>query len=407
MTNPMEITGIGSLEVKLSPEIIERAKAEAFSQLKNHIEKFDFTQFSWESFYLHMKNFKSEIVSGDVTSNFDLGSFSDQEMVGIWLMLDQKLTELRNTHLAQIKEGSEEYRLINSSTKKWFMDYDGKVKPYVENPVLLGGVHGDEHTLPDEFNRLLKYNNEVGLYRLNSDRSYINHEVNIGALSENERSFSVSENRPDERADMNRSQIDDPVTLEAKTQTLKEIARLGKPFIVDMHNERHLDENGLEQKSYIAFVDTDHTLSKTGQISEKLIFKIKLAQELGIGKIIIADPEIAKGALVEDIKTYNENADGMVVEVPDNDTHHTSSKIALKYLAINGVINGGQPSIPIQMQYLLGDTFIPVKTDAEMEILLYSVNRDVDQNLHPINIKEGEEYMVRNGVPIVMKGIKI
>lgn len=394
-------------EQKPSSEIIEQSKKEAFQQLKNFTEKYDFPQFSWESLYAHIKRFKSEIKSGNNTLNFDLNSFNEKEMGDIWSTLDKTLIDLKNRHLANMKEDSEEYRLLNSSTEKWQMDYDGKVKPYIENPILLGGVHGDERTLPDELNRLLKYNNEIGLYKLNSDRSYINHQVNLAALEQNARSFSVSENQPSNESDMNRPDISDPITKEVKTETLKEIAKFKKPFIVDMHNEKTHDEKGLEQKSYLAFVDDENAQLETNKISDKLLFKIKLAQQFGVGKVIIVDPEIAKGTLVEDIKFYNSDADGMVIEIPKNDTGHSSSKIALKYLSINGVINDGNPSMPLQMEYLLSDSFMSEKSSKEMEILLYKVNKDVDENLHPINIEEGKEYLIRNGVAITIEKVRL
>jgi hypothetical protein len=399
-----EFISANKIERKPSLESMIEIKKKALDKFDDMLNQYNFDIFSWESLYEYIRSFKTEIIQGNDVFNFDLNSFSEVDLDQTWSMLDEKLVTLRNKHITEMPENSHNFKLINSSPDKWYMDFDGKVKPHVENPVLLGGVHGDERTLPDELARLLKFNNETGLYKLNHERSYVNHEVNLASLKENVRSFSIATNQPDDDADMNRSNIKDSAIRNRKMEVLKNIARLKQPFVIDMHNEKsNLEED--EDGSYLAFVDKDMSTSENS-ISDNVFYKIKLAQELGIKKIIIADPEIAEGTMVEEVKNFNDNADGMIIEVPNNDTKYTSSKIALKYLALSGVINNGRPSMPLQMEFLLKDSFIVRKQDEEMEITLYKINHDVNEQLHPNNPIEGREYMIRNGKSIEIQKIK-
>ena len=96
-------------------------------------------------------------------------------------------------------------------------------------------------------------------------------------------------------------------------------------------------------------------------VDADLFFKIKLAQELGLDHIILVPPKAMAGSMVEDVKKYDQNADGMVVEVSSDDTENKSSKIALRFVQLAGVVNNGRPSAGAQIEFILSDTFLSEK----------------------------------------------
>ena len=385
------------LLTKSSPEFKnpETLKLEAKQALEKYAKDYDFTSFSWTGLYQYLQQFRTEIQSENNVHEFDLHSFEVPELESTWNFIDQQLTLLKEKYLANIKEGSEAHRLLNLTPKAWEMDFDGNVKPYVENPVLLGGVHGDEITLPQEMKRLLKANTDNGQYFQLSGRALVNSHVNIYALEHNVRAFSPTAQRADNTSDLNRTNIVDIQVLELKSEIIAEIQRLDQPFIIDMHND-NLAEN--TEGTYLAF-----TTESGPQMQDALLFKLRLAQELGIAKVIMVDPKIAEGTLVMEAAKGRGNINGMVIEVPGGDTAYTSAKIALRYLALCAVVNNGRPSAGIQLQHELSGPFLEPKSEAEMQIQYYRALTNGEQPKQ----NDGKNYAIFNGIPIEIQDVKL
>ncbi len=376
-------------------------KENALKDLKRWMYVYDYSKFTWESMYDFLKKIKIEIKKDENTYNYDLNSFEQTELTSLLRELEDILLTQKQKWISSVEKGSKESLLL--STGNWDMGYDGKLKPLAQNPILLGGVHGNEKTLPDELDKFLSYNKETGQYKLDSTKAYVNHKVNSPALGMGVRSYSTTDSRASEDADMNRSEIVDEVTKKIKEETLSQISGFERPFILDMHND---DKN---EMPYAAFTVPDN-FSPNDAIDDSLLFKIKLAEELGLKNFTMVDPEFANGTMVGDAKIKNKNADGMIIEVPSNDTSNMSAKIALKYLSMNNVVTGlgfSKTSVPFQLENSLNDSFLAVTTDDEIEIVYYKVNKNVDENLHPKNQVPDREYMIRNNVPIEVQKLKI
>ncbi len=392
MISPFE-----NVPVEPSRESIDSSKSEAVELLAEFADKYDYEHFSFESLYLYLKSFRTEILSGGNTINLDIDSFSNQELEDIYQSIDAKLEQRRRELIDNVDMETDEGRLLSSESRLWEMGYDGKVKPKVQTAVLLGGVHGDERTLPEQLDKLVRHNEKTRDFHIDHSRVYINSKVNVPALENNTRAFSVDKGQLSEDADLNRSEISDSYTAGIKNELLEEILRLDKPFVLDMHNDREtIDPHAVIIGGEIV-----------GAVDERLLFKIRLAMELGIGRIIIADPEIAKGTMISEVGSRDVDADGMVIEVNTDDKKFESAKIALKFLSGAGVVNDGRPSTQVMMQKELESAFALPKSEGEVEIVQYSLNRDIDRDLSPANPVMGVEYMVLNGFPVVIRKLKL
>lgn len=340
---------------------------------------YDYSKFNDNDFIQGLRDIKESYQDGDNTYNVDSHSFSIEELESMWQVVDSRLRGQQAER--EKKVNSEEATKIASG--KWRFLPDGALAAKAKNPCVIGGVHGDETTLPKDMEKALE-TQRAPLLSLDTLQGYSNWRVNPQALDHNVRAFSTSLDMTDEASDMNRMNIDDSVTKDTKEKTLDEIAIYDTPFLLDCHNDNSMaNETNSEKKLPFAYItdvgDVDH--------------KISLAGELGLHRVIIIPQVAMAGSMVESLRKIKPQSDGMTVEVDGSDTNGTSAKIALRFLQMSKVLNNHRPSNGVQILHEFQTTFLP--TNPNLKIFKMDLITE-DQ----LGMEDSAHYTVIDGKPI-------
>ena len=198
-------------------------------------------------------------------------SFSLEELEPVWKIIDAGLTQRIGQMRAEARGGEKELL----ETGNWDFAPDGRLVPKIHNPAVLGGVHGDETTLPEQIKRIFSHEQIAHEVQVDRSRGYYNPTANPRAIERMKRGLPSDMNRPDTTLDED--------TLNEKRAILSEIGNLEKPFLLDCHNYRAGSKQNL---AYGYIIDYGkYTEGNKKKIYGRggdadLIFKIKLAQEL-------------------------------------------------------------------------------------------------------------------------------
>ncbi|MFA6475716.1 MAG: hypothetical protein WCV88_06030 [Patescibacteria group bacterium] len=357
---------------------VEKVKQESYDKFKRqfilekvipYAEKYDYTKFSDNDFITGLRNIKEAYHFENDTFNVDIDSFSIQELEPLWKMVDGYLNR-------RLSARDKQANLVESekiTSGKWVYLPDGRLVAKAKNPCVLGGVHGDETTLPKDMEKALA-SQRAPVMSLDEKLGYSNWQVNTPAYELHVRGLPMS--------DMNRTGIADEGTRQQKETVIQAMGQYGEPFLLDCHNDR----NVTDPIAYIADIgDVEH--------------KISLAAELGLSRVIIVSAEAMTGSMVESLRAIKPNSDGMTVEVSSTDTSGTSAKIALRFLQMSTVLNNHRPSAGVQILYEFQTTFLPPQTDLKvfkMELI------SEDQ----LGLNETAHYTVIDGKPFKITNVQ-
>jgi len=373
-------------------------------QLVDFVQNYDYENFSESVFLARLEQQQFFYTDGDDEHAYSVKSFERlTDLEPIWSALDSKLVERIILLEFLLPINSIERKLID--TGDFRMNYDGVVIPFFRNPVVLGGVHGDEPGLPTQIAALSRHNDVTGEFHLDHERSYLNSNVNYLAGEKQVRGYSADADSDSEGADINRSDVDDSVSREIRKHLLETISTYPQPFILDMHNDTTNQRETLPfepKTSPHAFTFYTDTPTKV-ESDNQLLAKIFLARELGIHRLTLVDRQLDPGVIIGAAMQENALIDGMVIEVDINDKKQESSRIALQFLVMNQVVNNGRPSISLQLRYEFGQ-FYPGWDAQHPELpAVFKYTSILPEEM--TEATDNVEFQVINGVPIKMERV--
>lgn len=324
--------------------------------MKKFAREYDYTHYTDDDFYSQLKELKLESRQEDNTFNVDIKSFGTEALEPVWKIVDEKIRDLERIHTLRAETTGKDSELQLLQTGKWEYVPDGRLVPKIANPVVLGGVHGDETSLLKQVGKA--FLNETESAGVSFDRSTGFYELRANplAIEAGERYMPDSQGE----ADMERVTTD-PETARIKERLLSKIGKLPAPFVLNCHNDNAPYDPEVQEKTapYGAVIDAQKRHGDSIQVSPDLRFKIELAKELGLSRLLLVEPEAAQGRIITEIKKVNPKAEGMIIEVNQDDQSNASIKIALRFMERAHAINEGRPSAALQVDHTFKETLIP------------------------------------------------